>query len=246
MFNATVLKQELPVALGGEAGVGVPIEIGEAGLNLAIKRTVEVFSRYKPFTKKENFVTPLAGMTYHICPEGATGVKDIMISPGIQPGMNSGLAVESQLLSGVPVYYGVGDTYMDIQYLDLRRRWIKTVSRELASDPDWAYVIDPETFRLKLYLYGSQQLFVDVELTFPHKDDLTSIPPHSHKWVSDWALTEAMLIVGRARRKYDKIPVAGTVMHLDGDAMVAEATSMQNRLLNEIQSSRADLFPRYV
>lgn len=246
MFNATVLKQELPVALGGETGVGVPIEIGPAGLDLAIKRTVEVYSRYKPWVKKENYITPAAGMTMHECPDGATGVKDIMISPGISPGMNSGLTVESQLLSGVPVYYGVGDTFMDIQYLDLRRRWIKTVARELASDPDWAYLIDPDSGKLKLYTYGSQQLFIDVELTFPHKDDLTTIPFHSQKWVSEWALSEAMMIVGRSRRKYDKIPVAGTVMHLDGDAMIAEATGIQSRLLNEIQSSRADLFPRYV
>lgn len=246
MINAATLKQELKVALGGEAGVGVPVEIGPEGLTLAIKRTVETYSRYKPLVRHESYKTAAAGITVHECPAGATGVKDIMISPGIQPGMNSGLTVESQLLSGVPVYYGVGDTYMDIQYLDLRRRWIKTISRELAADPDWSYIIHPDTGLLTIYTFGSQQLFVDAEVTYHHNADLSTIPAYSYTWVSDWALSEAMMIVGRARRKYDKIPVAGTAMHLDGDAMIAEAERLQSRLLNEIQGSRADLFPRYV
>ena len=244
-LNKEQLKEDIIIQLGGEPDVGIPVEIGDKGLNVAIKRTIEVYSRYKPLIRHESYKTPVTGMFAHICPEDVTGIRSIDISPGIAPGITSGLAVESAMLSGVPIYYGVGDTFMDIEYLDLRRRWIKTVARELSADPDYGYVVDPVTQRWTIYTFGSQQLFVDIETTIYHAQDLSTIPEYSHKWVADYALTEAMLIVGRTRSKYDKIPVAGTSIRLDGQQMIEQATSKQRELIEQIQSMRADLYPRF-
>jgi len=244
-LNKEQLKEDIIIQLGGEPDVGIPVEIGDKGLNVAIKRTIEVYSRYKPLIRHESYKTPQTGMFAHVCPEDVTGIRNIDISPGIAPGITSGLAVESAMLSGVPIYYGVGDTFMDIEYLDLRRRWIKTVARELSADPDYGYVVDPETQRWTIYTFGSQQLFIDAETTIYHAQDLSTIPEYSHKWVADYALTEAMLIVGRTRSKYSKIPVAGTSITLDGQQMIEQATNKQRELIEQIQSMRADLFPRY-
>ena len=244
-LNKYELKDDIIIQLGGDPDVGVPVEIGEKGLNVAIKRTIEVYSRYKPLIRHESYKTGNTGMQAHACPEDVTGIRGIDVTPGIAPGITSGLAIESQMLSGVPVYYGVGDTFMDIEYLDLRRRWIKTVSRELSADPDWGYVIDPETQIWTIYTYGTQQLFVDAETTIYHAQDLSTIPDYSHKWIADWALTEAMLIVGRTRSKYDAIPVAGTKIRLDGPALITYAEQKQRELLDQIQSMRADLYPRW-
>lgn len=244
-LNKDQLKEDIVIQLGGDPDVGVPIEIGEKGLNVSIKRTLEVYSRYKPLIRHESYKTPVSGMHAHVCPEDVTGIRGIDISPGIAPGINGGMAIESAMLSGVPIYYGVGDTFMDIEYLDLRRRWIKTVARELSADPDWGYVIDPETQRWTIYSFGSQQLFIDAETTIYHAEDLSTIPEYSHKWFADWSLTEAMLIVGRTRSKYDAIPVAGTKIRLDGEQMINQAERKQKELLDQIQSMRADLFPRW-
>ena len=244
-LNKEQLKEDIIIQLGGDPDVGIPVEIGEKGLNVSIKRTIEVYSRYKPLIRHESYRTEATGIWVHQCPEDVTGIRMIDLTPGIAPGLTSGLAVESAMLSGVPIYYGVGDTFMDIEYLDLRRRWIKTVARELSADPDYGYVVDPITQRWTIYTYGSQQLFVDAETTIYHAQDFSTIPEYSHKWVADYALTEAMLIVGRTRSKYDSIPVAGTKIRLDGQQMIEQATSKQRELIEQIQSMRADLFPRY-
>jgi len=236
------LQEDLAAQLGGES---VPLEIDQGGWDAVFRRTLEMYSRYKPALRHEVFKTGEGGVTTYVCQPDVMGIRDVQITPGIQPGLSSGLAIESMMLSGVPVYYGVGDTFIDIQYLDLRRRWIKAVSRELASDPDWALVVDPETLQHTIYTYSTGQLFVDVEAYVPHKEDLSSIPNYSRKWISDWARTEAMLIIGNARAKFDKIPVAGTFMSMNGSQLIRDAKEEQAKLLEWIQSSRADLFPRW-
>lgn len=236
------LQEDLAAQLGGES---VPLEIDQGGWNAVFRRTLEIYTRYKPNLKHETFKTQASGVTVHACEEDVIGIRDVQLTPGIQPGLSSGLAIESMMLSGVPVYYGVGDTFIDIQYLDLRRRWIKTVSRELASDPDWTLSIDPINLRHTIFTYATGNLFVDVETYVPHNEDLSTIPTYSRKWISDWARTEAMLIIGNARAKFDKIPVAGTFMSMNGLQMVRDAKEEQAKLLEWIQSSRADLFPRW-
>ena len=241
-FNRDQLKKDIVAQLGGSF---VPVEIDDSGWNAVFKRTLEVYSRYKPIMRHESYQTPASGMMIHDMPDDVVGIHTVEMTPGIQTGLTSGLAIESQMLSGVPVYYGVGDTYIDIQYLDLRRRWIKTVSRELGSDPDWAQVIDPVTMKVQLWTFSTGQTFVDATCVIPHAEDFSTIQFYSQKWVADWALTEAQIVVGNARDKFEEIPVAGTKMHLNGARMIARAEAKQKELLEQIQSMRADLFPRW-
>jgi hypothetical protein len=236
------LKKDILAQLGDEF---TPVEIGDAGWSAVFDRTMEVYSRYKPNLRHESYQTPASGIMVHDMPDDVLGIHTVEMTPGIQPGLNSGLAIEAQMLSGVPVYYGVGDTFIDIQYLDLRRRWIKTVSRELGSDPDWAQVIDPDTQHVSLWTFSTGQTFVDAFCIIPHNPDFSTIQNYSQKWVADWALTEAMLVVGNARDKFDKIPVAGTFMSMNGARMIARAEAKQEKLIEQIQSMRADLFPRW-
>lgn len=241
-LNKLQLKKDILAQLGNDF---TPVEIADAGWDAVFNRTLEVYSRYKPNLRHESYTTPASGVNIHEMPEDVVGIHNVEMTPGIAPGLTSGLAIESQMLSGVPVYYGVGDTYIDIQYLDLRRRWIKTVSRELGSDPDWAQVIDPETLKVQLWTFSTGQTFVDATCVIPHNNDLSTIQNYSQKWVADWALTEAMIVVGNARDKFDKIPVAGTTMSLNGARMIARAEAKQRELIDQIQSMRADLFPRW-
>lgn len=237
-----LLKKDITAQLGGSF---VPVEIDDSGWTATFNRTLEVYSRYKPNLRHETAITPASGQMLWSLPDDVIGIHTVEMTPGIQTGLTSGLAIESQMLSGVPVYYGVGDTYIDIQYLDLRRRWIKTVSRELGSDPDWAQVIDPISMKVSLWTMSTGQTFVDAFCVIPHAEDLSTIHSYSKKWVADWALTEAMIVVGNARDKFEEIPVAGTKMRLNGARMIARAEAKQKELIDQIQSMRADLFPRW-
>ncbi len=241
-FTRDQLKKDILAQLGGSF---VPVEIDESGWKAAFARTLEVYTRYKPNLRHETAITPVSGQMIFQLPDDVIGIHTVEMTPGISPGVTSGLAIESQMLSGVPVYYGVGDTYIDIQYLDLRRRWIKTVARELCADPDWAQVIDPVTLKVSLWTYSTGQTFVDAFCVLAHADDFSTIQNYSRKWVADWAKTEVQLLVGEARDKFETIPVAGTKMSMNGARMIARAEKKQAELIDQIQSMRADLFPRW-
>lgn len=241
-FNKESLQKDISAQLGGET---VKLEIGSDGWEGVFHRTLEVYSRYKPLIRHVSFKTPVTGMyTYEFDGE-VTGVDNVEISPGIAPGLSSGLAIESAMLSGQPVYMGVGDTFIDIQYYDLRRRWIKAVSRELGSDPDYEVIRDPDTNKILLYTFGTQELYIHCRATINHNDDFSTIPDYSRNWIAEWCLAEAMITIGNARSKVDHIPVAGDKMRLNGNELIERANKKKAELINQIQSMRADLFPRW-
>jgi hypothetical protein len=223
----------------------VPVELGEKALEVSVDQALEVFARYKPLTRIESYITTGTGMGYHPMPEDVTGIRLVELSLGINQSIIAGMNIESQMLAGYPVFIGIGDSAWDIQYLDLRRRWIKAVSRELNSDPDWAAVLDPETNIWKLYTFATSLLYVKVDVTINHKEDLTSIPTYWRKWFRDYALSEAKLILAQARGKFDSIPVAGGRMSMNGPTLIAQAEAKQAELINIMERSRADMFPQW-
>ena len=241
-FHRDQVIRDILTSLGAPI---VPVELDESAYSVIIDRTLETYSRFKPNTTHDSYQVTVPGINKHLCAENVSGVKQIEIINAINSSVISGLAIESAIISGMPVYYGTGDTFMDVQYLDLRRRWMKTVSRELGTDPDYAIVVDPDTARIAIYTFSISPIYVDADVTIPFNDDLTNIPFYSHGWIRDWALTEAQMIVGEIRSKYDKIPVAGTAMRLNGNELIARATQKQAQLLNDIQATRADLYPRW-
>ena len=135
---------------------------------------------------------------------------------------------------------------MDISYLDYRRRWLKTVARELGTDPDWGVTKDPETQRWTVHTYSTGGILIDVTCNVPYNDDLNNFPYEWRSWFNNYALAEAKCIVGESRSKFDKIPVAGTFMGMNGAALKAEGTNEKARLIEDIKASRIEmLFPRW-
>lgn len=242
LFHKDTVIRDILTSLGSPK---IPVELDESAYDVIINKTLETYSRFKPNSRHDSFTVSTPGINVHTCSDEVTGVKNIEILNSIYSSSIGGMNIESAIISGMPVYYGTGDVFMDVQYYDLRLRWLKAISRELSSDPDYAIVTDPDTGKIQIYTFSISPIYVDAEVTIPFKDDLTNIPYYSHAWIRDWALTEAQLILGEIRSKYDKIPVAGTAMRLNGNELIARALQKQADLLNQIQGSRADLAPRY-
>jgi hypothetical protein len=78
-----------------------------------------------------------------------------------------------------------------------------------------------------------------------YNDDLTNIPHYNRYWFHKWVRMEAKKILGGIRSKYSHIPVAGQNMKLNGELLLSEARAEEQELLNELQSTRADLFPHW-
>ena len=244
-FNADNLKEEVLLELGDEK---MPVEIGEKELDVCIKRALEKYSMYKPLVYSESY-SANAGkpncIDKHDLPEGVLGVSHVEIIPAINGSILSGLQVENALINGVPVYLGSGELTLDIDYLNIRRQWLTATSRQLASDPTYEVVKDPDTNIFSIYTFCTSPIFVEVKATRAYNDDLTNIPHYNRYWFHKWVRMEAKKIIGNIRAKYSHIPVAGQNMQLNGQQLLAEARAEEQELLQELQSTRADLFPHW-
>jgi hypothetical protein len=243
MFNAENLKQEILVELGNTK---MPVELDDSDLNVCIKRALEKYSMYKPLTISESYKANIGqanSIDKHDLPEDVIGVRSVELVAAINGFILSGLQVENALINGVPVYLGAGDLSIDIDYLNIRRQWLKVTSRQLASDPTYEVVRDPESGIFSIYTFCTSPLFVEVKATKAYRDDLTDIPHYNQYWMHKWVRMEAKKILGNIRSKYSHVPVAGGNMQLNGAQLLAEARSEEIELLNELQSTRADIHP---
>lgn len=242
-FSKEILKKEVISRLGSDY---TPIELSLDALDGIVTQTLRVFSRYKPLLRHENFTAAIPGVNTFELPEDVTGIRYVELMPGIAGALNNGLALENQLLSGVPMYIGTGaDVTIDIAYLHYRRIWLKQVSRELASDPDTAYVKDPITGIWTVYAYCTAPCWLDVTCSVEYDPNLTNLENQWIWWFVEYVIAECKKTIGEARSKFDSIPVAGGRMSMNGAAMKAEAEAKIKELVTDIQGSRVDLFPRW-
>ncbi len=244
-FNADTLKEEILAELGSSK---LPVELSSEDLDICIKRTLEKYSMYKPLTISQSYKANIAKnntIDVHELPPEVIGVRSVELTAAINGFILSGLQVENALINGVPVYLGAGDLSLDIEYLNIRRQWLKATSRQLASDPTYAVTQDPTTGIFSIYTFCTSPLYVEVQATAAYNPNLTNIPHYNHYWIHRWALMEAKKILGNIRSKYSHIPVAGGNMKLNGSELLAEAARDEISLLNELQSTRADLGPQW-
>lgn len=240
-FSKESLQKDILIQLGKEF---VDVELKSEALDYVVRTSLEQLEKYKPLIRIESYKVA-SGMQEYVLPADVKGVTSMDLIPGIKLSLVGGYNIEAALLSGFPVYYGVGEVGIDISYLDLRLRWLKTLSRELAADPDKEVFFDTTDNRWKIYTYATSELLVTARTVISYDPELSNIPIHNQKWLRDWALTEAKLILANIRGKYDKVPVAGTSLTLNAGQLRSEAKAEQDELLKQIQSSRADLVPRY-
>lgn len=240
-FNRDILKSEVIARLGADY---VPVELSDNALESIINNTTRIFQRYRPLIRHENFNTT-TGICENVLPEDVTGVRNAELTPTVTSLLTSGMSIESALISGFPILYGVGDIGLDVAYLHYRRNWLKQVSRELGSDPDWAVVKNPETGRWSVYTFGTSPLYLDVTCTIDYPSDLSVLDVDWIPWFEDYVLAESKCTIGEARSKFSEVPVAGTKVSMNGQALKAEGQAMKDRLIKDIQSSRIDTWPRW-
>lgn len=239
-FNFDTLKDQTLAQLGIES---VPVEAGEQALNACMARTIEVLGRYKPNIRHDSYVSQ-TGITVHPCQSDVQGIRSIDMVP-TNAGTIGTMNIESAMMSGQPVFYSTTDTYLDIQYFDERLRWLKMAQRVLSSDQDYEYVRDPETGVFSIYTFATVPMWVDVSTVIPYHDNADNIPMHLQNWVAEYFKAEVMEVVSQVRSKFVKIPVAGTFMEMNGPQLSDKAKKKKDELLEFIQGSRADLFPRW-
>lgn len=241
-FNTDYLKASIKARLGADF---VPIELSDNALNKILENALLTFTRYKPLIRHETAKFAANGINTMTLPEDVTGVRDVGLILYTSSALTSGLAIENAILSGAPVYFGVGDTMMDIAYLDYRRRWLKTIARELNSDPDWGVTQNPETGRWMVHTFSTGGVMVDATCAIEHNNDLTTIAYDWRSWFSDYCLADCKCTIGEARSKFDRIPVAGAFMSMNGPALKAEGAAAKAQLIQDIQNSRVDMYPRW-
>jgi hypothetical protein len=244
-FDRQSIRDEVVARLGGEY---IEVEIGVDGLERAIDNALRLFDRYKPATRREGTKTIQTGYDAIVLPEDVNGVKHCNIIIPFMAGVNQGLALESALLTGIPIMMGIGDINIDISWLRYRRMFLKSVAREVGTDPDYEAVKDPTTGIWTVYTFATAGpgCYIDIESFIDHSPDLNTIPKDYRHLFADLALAESKLIIGQVRSKIGAIPVANTSVRLNGAELIAEGTNEKNRITSDlIESNRQMLYPRW-
>jgi len=86
------------------------------------------------------------------------------------------------------------------------------------------------------YGYGSDSVATAAQIATPGQVPITTVPPSSineigRQWTRQYCLAICKEIVGRHRSKFDKVPIPGQELTLDGKDLIAEAKDEKEKLI---------------
>jgi len=237
-LTETAIRDWVRRKLGGNT---VDLEIRPDDYTDALQEAVEKYFKHKPLRIIKTYNQPADSSTI-IPPDGCKGlsncriVRETELSP-LRSLDGGGLFAPM----GVRVF---APTSVDLHTVELSQKWLDLTGRILGSDPDWYY--DYYTDELKIVSPGTScKVTVDWLQPGLYPDDLERVPQTDHDWIKRYTLAAVKEPLGRARSKYDAVPVAGTTLQMDGERLLTESKEEREALIEELKNSSATLFPRW-
>lgn len=139
--------------------------------------------------------------------------------------------------------------FRDIADFYIKHGFIEFAKRTVGAEKSFEIVRTPDGVRhLNVYpMPGSPGL---VYVRYAIKSDIKNISTENtkNKWILDWALSEAKIILGRIRSKFRTGYItaqtsSGGLMQLDGAELIAEGIADQERLRSQVKNYRSPLYP---
>ncbi len=225
--------------LGGET---VTVELSESVVKDCVDDALAFYSKYKPLRVTESWVAP-AGFSQHTWQtKGVRGVFNVdLTNIAINP---SNANIEAIALSGTFQFYGVGSSTLgniDVRYYEYVKQWIKTVQRELGSEPDWKLSDDGKVmFIFSPGLDTRVYCTVNVDVTSP-----MDIRRQDEGWFREYVVALAKIVLGQARSKFATIPGADNTLQLNGAALIQEGRADKEDLEKKLIDSHVFLGPSW-
>ena len=224
--------------LGGET---VTVELSETVMKDIVDDALAFYSKYKPARVTESWIAP-PGISQHPLPPGTRGVFNVdMTNPAINP---SNANIEAIALSGTFQFYGVGSSTLgniDVRYYEYVKQWIKTVQRELGSEPEWKLSDDGKV----MFIYSPG---IDSRVYCTLDRDIVSpmdVRKQDEGWFREYILALSRITLGEARSKFASIPGADNTLQLNGAALISKGSEDKEKLETKLIDSHLFLGPSW-
>ena len=139
--------------------------------------------------------------------------------------------------------------FRDIADFYIKHGFIEFAKRTVGAEKSWEIIRTADGKRhLGVYPSPGNNDLVYVRYALkPDVKNITNEMTHN-KWILDWALSEAKIILGRIRSKFRSgFPTAqtsgGGLVQLDGAELIAEGIADQEKLRVQVKNFRAPIYP---
>lgn len=223
-------------------GGTITVELSELDVKDSVDDALAFYSKHKPLRITESWIAP-AGFSQHVwITPGVRGVFNVdLTNQAINPDTAN---IEAIGLSGTFQFYGVGSSTLgniDVRYYEYVKQWIKTVQRELGSEPDWKLSDDNKT----MFIYSpgiDSRVYctVNVDVVSP-----MDIKRQDEGWFREYVVALSRITLGEARSKFGAIPGADNSLTLNGAALISKGETDKERLEQSLIDSHLFMGPSW-
>lgn len=206
----------------------VDLEIEDVQLEIAIDNAVANYRALAGASKEEAFLhlKLMESQSVYTLPQDIEIVRKVYRrGNGVVAGAGNTIDPFSLAYSNTYLMSAVrGSTGGGLLTYELYHQFDETAGRLFGRDITFTY--NPYTHKLTLErdIRGDEEVLVHVYQNRP--EVMLFSMQMIYPWLRDWALAEAMMMIGRARGKFGSIVGPQGTVTLDGDTMRNEATAM--------------------
>lgn len=236
MNTRETIKQTVLGLLGSPM---IDIELDDSNLELAITMAIDTYRQKSANATEEAFLhlKLLANESVYTLPSEIESVYKIYRSGnGIVGGGSQGSNVDPFALAYANSYLlsaARGPAGGGLLTYELYHQFDETVGRMFGREIMFTFQNVSKRMTIERTIVHDENALLHVYQRKPEHFLLndTMIYP----WIRDWAYAESMHMLGRIRGKFQSIPGAQGNLSLDGDDLIAGATTLKEQLLESLR-----------
>lgn len=229
------LKDVITQMLGAGA---VEVEITDGQLEIAIDNAVANYRNWSSASKEEAFLQLkfYDSNSVYILPTEVEIVKRIYRYGNGYLSSGTGNSVDPFSLAYTNTYLlaaarGAGG--YDLTTYDFSFQFQELVGRMFGREIIFQFNQVSKKLTIDRDLRGQEDVLLHVYQNIP--EPMLFARQQTYPWLRDWALSEAMIMLGRNRSKFNALPGAQGTFSMDGDALRAEGAQLQETLRERLR-----------
>lgn len=229
------LKDTITQMLGAGA---VEVEITDGQLEIAIDNAVANYRAWSSASKEEAFLHMklYPSESSYVLPTEVEIVRRIYRrGNGVVSGNSSTVDPFSLAYSNAYLLSAVrGSTGGGLLTYDLYHQFDETVARLFGREIIFQWNPVNKKLILDRDIRGEEEVLLHVYQNTP--EPMLFQQQMSYPWLRDWALSEAMMMLGRNRSKFATLPGPQGTFSMDGSELRQEAAAMQEQLKQRLRN----------
>lgn len=228
------LKDTITQMLGAGA---VEVEITDGQLEIAIDNAVANYRAWSSASKEEAFLHMklYASESSYVLPTEVEIVRRIYRrGNGVVSGSGATVDPFSLAYSNTYLLSAVrGSTGGGLLTYELYHQFDETVAKMFGREIMFQWNPVNKKLILERDIRGEEEVLLHVFQNIP--EGMLFLQQMSYPWLRDWALSEAMIMLGRNRSKFATLPGPQGTFSMDGDSLKQEGQALQEQLKLRLQ-----------